>query len=352
MDGIETATGDKPMQDIATDLEARLFGGEENEPEEIQDEEVSGDAEELPADDDSDSEDEDGSDDLDDIAEDDDIDLSLADYLGVEDDRVKVGEDGSVSLETIVDGEKKDVPLKDLVSSYQLQGHVNNKSISLENERKEFGEQQKAVANDLKQRSEQLEVIGKVLEDQLVEEYNSIDWDRLRAENPSEWGAMRQEYAERAQRVQQAQGAIAGENERLAQESMQKNQMAMQEYAKGQVDRLIAQNPEWSDETKRNEGLANIRSFLSDSYGFSKDDMLQVTDYRLINIIKDAQKFRAGTKVVEEKKQKKVPKFKKPGAAKANREQLSKARDTKVKRAKVKSSGKTADVADLILSRM
>jgi hypothetical protein len=116
--------------------------------------------------------------------------------------------------------------------------------------------------------------------------------------------------------------------------------------------KVVADNPTWADESVRRGDLANIRSFLSDSYGFSTDDMLQVTDYRLINIIKDAQKFRDGSKKVEEKKQKLVPKFKKPGVAKANREQLSVARDAKAKRAKVKSTGKTADVASLILNRM
>lgn len=349
---IETATGEKPMQDIATILEARLFGSKEIEPEDDADDEVSNDEETLPEDDDPDSEDDEGSDELVDADEDDDEGQTLAAYLGVPEERIKHGKDGKVTLEAVIDGKKKDVILKDLVSSYQLQGHVNNKSISLENERKQFSEQQKSVATELLQRADKLEAMSKILEKQLVQEYHSIDWDRLRRENPSEWSAMRQEYAEQAQKIQVAQEEILAEKQNLSNESVRKQQEAMSAYAKEQMDKVIADNPSWADESVRRGDLANIRSFLVDTYGFSTDDMLQVTDYRLINIIKDAQKFKNGYKKVEEKKQKVVPKFKKPGVTKANAEQLGKAREIKDKRAKVKMSGKTADVASLILSRM
>lgn len=354
MGDIETATGDKPMQDIATDLEARLYGPETEEPTvDATDEEALEDEEILPSDDDSDSEDDEGSDELEDDGEDEiDEGQTLAEYLGVDEDRIKYGDDGSISLESIVDGEKKDVSLKELVSSYQLQGHVNNKSISLENERKQFSEEQKSVSAELLQRADRLESMSKILEDQLVQEYQSIDWDRLRVDNPSEWSAMRQEYAERAQSIQASQEQILAEKATLAEEEKVKQQYAMQQYAAEQMQKVIADNPTWADESVRSSDLKDMRNFLSNEYGFSESDMLQVGDYRLINIIKDARKFKDGIKKVEEKKQKLVPKFKKPGAAKANRQQLASARDTKAKRARVKSSGKTADVASLILDRM
>ena len=54
-----------------------------------------------------------------------------------------------------------------------------------------------------------------MVEEQLVSEFNGIDWDRLRAENPSEWSAMRQEYAERAQKIQQIQSQVGSQQKEL-----------------------------------------------------------------------------------------------------------------------------------------
>ncbi|MCP4103436.1 MAG: hypothetical protein GY750_18740 [Lentisphaerae bacterium] len=348
--GNETAT-DNSMQDIASRVENQLFGSDDATEQDIQDTDVVLDDDaNLPESDDTDVDDSEGSDDLDDIANEEE--LSLASYLGIDEDKLIVNDDGSVAFHAIIDGESKEVPLSDLATSYQLQGHVNNKSIALENERKEFIEQRDTVANELSTRLDSVNSMTKMVEEQLLSEFNGIDWDRLRAENPSEWSALRQEYAERAQKIQGIQSQVGAQQKELqdkqAAEAVKNHQLHMQQ----EMQKMIAANPTWSNPEVMKAETTELKSFLSESYGFSEADMQYVTDSRLIGLIQDAKAFRQGKKEAEVKITKKVPKFQKPGTPKANSKQLAKARQAKAQKGALKSSGSVQDAASILLNRM
>lgn len=346
---IETATPNG-TQDVEARLEAALYP--EDEPAVIDDDEVNQDDDQLeevdlPEDDDPDSDDDEGS-----IDEDDQEDLTLADYLGVDEDRIVVGDDGSVSLNTIIDGESKPVDLKELVSSYQLQGHVNNQSIALSEERKEFEGIRTQAYQQLKEKMDGLDALSKVLEQDLVAEHDTINWEQLRVENPAEWTALRQEFAMRAQRIQQAQGLILQQQQQTTSEQAQAQQAEFQKLVGGELEKMIADNPEWADQAKREEAQANIRKFMSDKYGFSDDDMKSVFDHRVIKVIKDAMLFHEGKKSAEDKKNKQVPNFKKPGASRKQAQALKKARAIKAKKTTLRKTGSLDDAAALLVDRM
>ena len=353
MDNV-TATGNS-MQDIAKRVEAALDNEAAvvEEPKKVNDDVVLEDADletdELPEGDDTDSENDEGSD-LDNIASDED--LTLADYLGIAEDRLIVKDDGKVFLNAIIDGESKEVPLNELATSYQMQGHVNNKSMALEAERKEFLEIRNKAAAELQTRLEGVKALSKVMEDQLVGEYDSIDWNRLRAENPGEWTALRQDYAERAQEIQRAQALASEEATRIRQEAAKEAQVLYSEHIKKQLDQMITQNPTWQDPTVMTKEVSGISKFAQETYGFGPEDMKLVTDARLMSLIQDAKKFREGSKGIETKRDKPVPKFIKPGASKQVAASTAKARSVKAKRGALKKSGSVQDTANLILDRM
>ena len=340
-----------PMQDITDRLESKLFDGpEQSKPDEIDDDAVSKDELALPGDDNADPEDDEGLD-LDEIANEEE--LSLAEYLGIDEERLVVDEDGNTAFNSIVDGKTTVTPLKDLVSSYQLQGHVNNKSIALEAERKEFEADRTKAAEELGGRIDEAKGLAKMLEDSLVGDYNSVDWDRLRVENPSEWSALRQEFSEKAGSIQAAKENIQSEAQRLFDENQNANMAKRSEYMQGQNQKLVAANPTWVDDVVRKADMDSMKEFLGSAYGYAEDDLNGVTDHRLIAVFQDAKKYREGTQMAEDKKQKKVPKFRKPGAAKANANQLSKARSIKANKKAVRDTGgHTSAIAASILDRM
>jgi len=347
-----TAT-DESMQGVTDKLESILFERpNEEEPKQAEEDEGSEDAivDELPEDADSDSEEDEGSDEegLEDIAED----LTLAGYLGIDDERIVEGEGGQYMFNAIIDGETKPVPLSDLAASYQLQGHVNNKSMALETERKEFDEGKNQAIQELQQRVQGVSKLSELAEQELVGEYNSIDWDRLRTEDPANWTALRQEYAERAQKIQQVQKLSAEESQRIQAEQAEKFKVEADKYFAEQQRAMIADNPEWADNSVRTEKLSEIKHFLS-NYGFTEQDAQGVNDHRLIRLIKDAQAYRSGKAAVSKKRVKKdLPKFQKPGSNRGNAESLAKAREVKARKAKAKKTGRVQDVAASILDRM
>lgn len=346
----EPAT-DNPAQDVNSRIEEALNPQEEL----IENEElaVAEDDENLPDADDANSEDEDGSVDESDkeVSEED---LTLADYLGIDDDKLVVKDDGSVVVNAVVDGQASEVDLKELVKSYQIQGHVNNKSISLENDRKEFEQTRDQAFTELTTRLDGLNDMNKMLEEQLLGDYNSINWDTLRVQDPSEWAALKQEFAEKAQRIQQSKGLLAQEADRIKGEKQNDLDSKQAQYLQTEMNAMVADNPTWSDPAVMKAEVAEIGSFLKNDYGFSDDELKAVTDHRLLRLIKDAKAFKANKSGVADKKiVKPLPKFQKPGNTAKNAASLSKARAVKARKKAVKDSGgSTASIANSLIDRM
>lgn len=350
---VDTAPAEQSMQDITATLEAKLFPVEatSDEPTDTDDGEVlEGELETLPEDDDSDSDDEEG---LEEDLEDDGEGGTLSEFLGIDEDRIVIDENGETFFNAIVDGETKQVPIKELVSSFQLQSHTNNKSIALENERKEFEDTRVKAATELHQRLEGVTALAGVLENQLVEEYNTIDWDALRASDPAEWTALRQEYADKARKITQVKDLTIEENKRLRDESNQQMSQQQQAFIQEQQQLMLAENPEWSDPAVLNAARVDMTNFMTTKYGFEEDSLDSITDYRVLKVLRDAKAYNEGLVAATAKKEKRVPKFRKPGASKAQTAATSKARNVKAKRSAVKNSGgHVNDVANLLVDRM
>ena len=361
----ETATSEKQeMQDISDRVEAALFGSDE--PKKDSDDDVASDdviidsddvsdedlvdEDELPDDDDTDSDEDDEGSDLDDIAAEDE--LSLADYLGIPEENLLVSDEGAVAFKAIIDGEAVEVPLTELAKSFQMQGHVNNKSIALETERREFHEKRDAALGEIQTRLQGATKLMDLAETELVSEYNRIDWDNLRVRKPEEWSAKRQEFAERAQKIKQTKELIGEESTRITEEQAKEIFEAQQKILKEETDKIITANPTWADEAVFKEAQVKMKDFLSSTYGYTDEDFATVMDSRLIALIQDAQKYREGTKTVKKKITKKVPKFRKPGANRKDSASLAKARKTKALKAKAKKTGHISDIANVLESRM
>lgn len=354
-------------QDVNNRIEAALFASDDDEPKNNDDDVVSDDDQDIDTstlnkdddevdddqdadDDDTDSDDDDGSD-LEDIATDEE--LSLADYLGIPEENLLVNDEGAVAFKAVIDGEAQEVPLVELAKSYQLQGHVNNKSIALENERKEFREQRETALGDIKTRLQGVEKLTELAEDELVADFKKIDWDQLRVQKPEEWSARRQEFAERAQKIKQTKALVEEESGRITEEQAKEIYESQKAILEEELNKTIVNNPTWADPEVRKADQKVMRDFLNTTYGYSDEDFATVMDSRLISLIQDAQKFRQGKQIVKKKVTKKVPKFRKPGANRKNASSLAKARNVKAKRDAVKKDGGSVrSVANLLEDRM
>ena len=65
--------------------------------------------------------------------------------------------------------------------------------------------------SDLRSRAEGLHGLTTMLEDQLVGEYNGVDWESLRSADPAEYTALRQDFSDRAKDLQHKKALISQE---------------------------------------------------------------------------------------------------------------------------------------------
>lgn len=310
--------------------------------------------ENLPEDGDAEAEEEDNSDDSEEAEDISDEELSLAGYLGIDEERLIVKDDGSVVFNAIIDGKSQEVDLKELAKSYQLQGHVNNKSMALEAQRVEFEKTRDAAYADLTKRLDGVEQLHKISEDALLSEYNSIDWNQLRVNDPSEWAALKQEFSERASYIQQAKELAGQERARIDAERANELKANRDKHLNHQFNLMVQDNPSWANQEVMAKEVGEIGSFLKETYNFTDHDLTAVTDHRLVRLIKDAKAYRNGKKGITEKKvAPNLPKFQKPGSKASDIARTAKARQVKAQKQAIRTSGGHVDaIAQSIVDRM
>lgn len=355
VDGTEGgAAGGDPTQDVESRLESILFPG--NDDASADDNAVLDDGQlVLPENNDAEAEHDAEVDGGQDDQEIDDVDdQTLASVLGLEDDKLAFNEDGDVVFNAIIDGEATPVSINDLVKSYQLEGHVNNKSIALENDRKEFTQTRDKAYDELVNRLETANKLLELSQQSLVAEYQGIDWDGLRMTDPAEWAALRQQYAERLQSIDQAKSQVGQNKTGLTEEQQNEQAQKQQEFINGEIQKMIVDNPSWSDQNVMADEVGKIGQFLQSQYGFTPEEIANNMDSRLMKLIQDAQRLHSGKASVKDKKiPKNVPKFRKPGANQASRKSVNAAAKAKAQKKAIRQSGGSVDaIAASLIDRM
>ena len=230
--------------------------------------------------------------------------------LGLDESQISFDEEGNLSgVNVKVNGETSTVKIPDLIMGYQTNKANTLKAQSLAEERKAFDAQAGQVAQEYKSKLDNVEAMTNFLESQLVSEFNGIDWDRLRFENPAEYAAAKQDYAAKANQLQQAQQAIKGEKETTLQAESAKMYEGRTRHMQEQRTKMLDSNPTWNNAEVFNKDMSSMKSFLVDQYGFADTDFASVDDARMIELVKDAKRFREGVKFAQKKIAKPVPKF-------------------------------------------
>lgn len=210
-----------------------------------------------------------------------------------------------------IDGVETQVPLEQVLKSYQLEGHVNNKSIELSNQKTAFEQEQGAWRTATQQALQQHQAMANVAMQMLNHDFNRVDWNALRVQNPAEFAALQAEFG---QRQQQIQGFLQQVQHQQQQEAQQQQQATQQALAQEQ-QRLMEARPEWRDPqafAKNREEMVNYARSL----GFKDAELNQIFDHRYMLILHDAAQFRAlqAAKPQALKQVRQAPKVAAPGS--------------------------------------
>lgn len=283
-----------------------------------------------------------------------DDDQTLAAALGLPEDALEYDEEGNVVFNAVIDGEATKVKMQDLVKSYQLEGHVNKKSMQLESDRREFETTRDQAYNHLTQKITVANNLIGAVEQQLMGELQGIDWDTLRATDPAEWAATRQYYTERVQWLEQLKTQTGSMQKGLTEEQQKAQQDKYNAFMQGEVQKMIQDNPVWKDQAVMAKEVGEVGKFLVEKYGFTPDEIANHMDARMMRMVRDAMQFANGKDTLKTKKvPDNVPKFRTPGQQNANRRDTTKARQVKAQKEAIRKSGGSVDaIAASLVDRM
>lgn len=299
--------GDNPV-DMAAEI---LMGGPAEDVQQDEDETVFADESDVEAsefeDDGGESHDVESEDEIDETDDDDGL-VALANELGLDGDKLTLSEDGEIMVKLKVNGKEQSIDLKEAISQTQYSKANEEKARTLADERKVFESERQQVAEAYSQQLQQVRGLGEMLQAKLTQEFNSIDWERLRVTDPAEWAAKQQEFAQRNQELHQA-GQIVGQQMQAQQQQL--DQMEAQERSQilsRERQLMIDSNPTWSDESVMKDDLKQIVEYARDQ-GFPEEELSDVIFSRHVNTLRKAMLYDKGQTVAEQKVKKPAPKL-------------------------------------------
>jgi len=259
----------------------------------------------------------------------------------------------NIKITRKIDGVEEEVTLAELRNGNQRDADYRRKTTELADNRKAFESEVNQARGHLEQQLQEAAAMTTNLEQQLMGEFQSIDWNALELEDREEWLVQRQKFGERAQQIE----TIKTQSQQQLSEQQQQLQARHQEeqnaYLANQSELLISSIPEWADNTVRESQAKEMSNFLTE-YGFSETEVGQVVDHRLVKLALDAMKNKGkiGKIDVVKKRVKKLPKIVKPSATVDKKIIAKKEQNDKLKRFKQKSKHSNKDVADMLFDRM
>lgn len=219
-------------------------------------------------------------------------------------------EDNTPDLYTVkVNGEEFEVTEEELLNGYSRQQDYTKKTQELSEYRKKLDEAgryyQQEIEATQQARQEYINTLSSAVELNLsgLQEYENIDWERLKAEDKEEYLTKRDEYRESQDNIQKLQQKFQYEQQKQAEVQQQQfNQWAQSEYQK-----LATILPAWGEPEKQKVLAKGLREFAL-SKGFNDEELSQLFDHRSILIMMQAKAWEDDKKKANNVKTKKVKK--------------------------------------------
>jgi hypothetical protein len=268
----------------------------------------------------------------------------LAKLLGLEDDALDLDEDGSVKIKTKIDGKEVAPKLADLVKSYQVQGHADNRAREVAKQEEALRAREQEAEQQFSERLKYAENLTNIAAQQLLAEFQSIDWKTLEQTDPGTAALWRQKFQERHAQLQGVHNNIQQEKAQADQKSQAEKHAALAKEA-ARLPELI---PEWKDAAVAAKERAELREWAIKA-GYEPEEVDSISKAHHVAVLRKAMladKLKA-TQPAIENKVRAAPKLVKPGQPAANAQEQS-LRNLKL--SVQKSGGKNGAVEQYLLA--
>ena len=247
-----------------------------------------------------------------------------------------------------VNGEEQEVSLDELMKGYSRQSDYTKKTQELSQERKEIDEAKAQYDTQVSQmqqeRQHYVNQLTQILQNSSnnLQEYDKIDWDTLKNDDPIEYVKLREDYRDGKEKIQ----ALDQQRQAAVQQQQAEMQQVHQEAIQVERSKMVEAMPEWGDPEKQKELASDIKSYAL-TQGFSEEELNSLVDHRSVLVLMKAAKYDALEKAdVKSKKLKNKPKVIRSGKGKIKGENSKSKRTAKMKR--LRSSGHVDDAASIL----
>jgi len=236
-------------------------------------------------------------------------------YVNLEDYLTKANLDReaflSLPARVKVDGQESDVPLADILKSYQVEKHVQAKSISLAEKQKAWEAEQSQAKATYEQSLKDAKALSDLAKQQLLSEFQNINWNELYQQDPARWSALQMQFNNRAGAIENSLAQIKQKQDEIAQEQ----QRELQKSLKAEQEKMFDARPDWRD-SKVFEAARGEMSSYARSKGFTDAELSAIYDHRYMDVLHDAARWAALQAKAPEvaKRVRTAPKAATPGA--------------------------------------
>ena len=251
-----------------------------------------------------------------------------------------------------VDGGEQEVTLDELMKGYSRQSDYTKKTQELAEGRKAIGQLYSQYNSEIgalqQERQQYVAALSQVVQHSLsgLEQYNNIDWETLKQEDPIEYFSKRDE-------LQQRQAQLAANQQQMEQAQYQQNAQAQAQrderqgkFANYHMAQLEEKLPEWKDPDQKTKIWNEAREFAL-SQGYAENEFDSLLDHRHLLILLKAKKYDdLQGNDISSKKVKNKPKVVRAGSPRGKQDSDKSKRTVKMKR--LRNTGHVDDAASIL----
>lgn len=201
--------------------------------------------------------------------------------------------------------------LKEILDGNLRQSEFTKKTQALAESRKAFEADRDAKIAELDSQAQSLASHLNMAEQMLLQEYNTVDWGKLAADDPGRAALLQNQFNQRKHEIDQIAANAAAEWEARKKEAADRQAKQLADLQTKESEKLKEAIPEWIDPAVQTKELQNIVSYLGKM--LSKDEISGIADHRVFLLARKAMMFDALGKDSVAKKVKEKAIASKPG---------------------------------------
>ena len=244
-----------------------------------------------------------------------------------------------------VDGEEVEVSLEELLAGYSRQSAFTKRTQALAEQRREL-ESNKAnynqeIAQIQAERQQYVDALHNVIQNSMsnLDQFQNINWDRLKEDDPLDYVTKKEEYREAQDRVR----AMQEQQHQVMEQQQVDLQKQHQETLAREHGLMVEKLPEWGEQAKQQEMATQLSTYAQEQ-GFLPQEIGQLVDHRSLLVLRKAMMYdQMQTADLKSKKVKGKPKVVRSGKGAEKKQETRKRARSKMQR--LQQTGHIQDAA-------